>query len=781
MRRLLVLFLLCAGLDAAIKRVSLVHLSHTDVGFTDHPAVTRELQKEYIDLALDAALARRDFRWTTESMLSVDDWWKAVTPQRRAQFLEAVRRGQIAVAALPFNNTPFLDHAEWRQMVHWIPEDLWTRLRPTVAVQDDVNGFPRAGALALLDRGVHRLMMGLNSDQGGSPLPRPTAFWWKMPDGRRMMVYIGDSYPAGYSYFHTADWRRGPVPAAADTVFRRPHAGDFFRTDDASLQQAHAILLRRLKDVEEHRGYRWETLVVPFSNQWRMDNDPPFPAIAEFVAAWNRKGLKPELELTTAAAALASFEKEYGAGLSEYEGEWTDWWANGTASAPREVAASRAAKRYLEQFESPVFSGADKAATALAEQMRKEVCLFDEHTWGSSLSVARPDALDSQAQFNEKARLAYRPWAMARYLAGDQARARVASMPEGMYVINPAPLAYTGWINVPLLAFRQAKPPKPDHVSAGIEPWEWPTAESDVSMENDARLFRDARPVAGRFWVSNLAPGSVTTLAGNGPALSLPAPEIETGADGWPAAIRWAGANATTLRTTGLGDFFSIAPKGQFPRVVLRDMSQRKPGEVAELPATSGAAVREETPRTVTFRQPFTHPSLKRGLRVMEIWKELPRVQIRFSIYRLSSEAPESFYASFPMPVDSAAVTTTVSSGGTPYVPYTGQLPGACRDYFAIDGWVHYASTRQNGDWLWVSRDAPLITFDKVDLWVRREQPRPTDRILVNLFNNLWYTNFVANESGVFEYQFDIQWAPRIPDPAALARTLLTDPWAVTR
>ena len=31
--------------------------------------------------------------------------------------------------------------------------------------------------------------------------------------------------------------------------------------------------------------------------------------------------------------------------MPEYAGEWTDWWANGTASAPREVAASRLAKR----------------------------------------------------------------------------------------------------------------------------------------------------------------------------------------------------------------------------------------------------------------------------------------------------------------------------------------------------------------------------------------------------------------------------------------------------
>lgn len=152
-------------------------------------------------------------------------------------------------------------------------------------------------------------------------------------------------------------------------------------------------------------------------------------------------------------------------------------------------------------------------------------------------------------------------------------------------------------------------------------------------------------------------------------------------------------------------------------------------------------------------------------------------MQIRYSLYRRSSEAVESFHASFPLPVHGAAAT--LSSGGMAFTPYTDQLPGTCRDYFAIDGWIHYAGAQ--GDWLWVSRDAPLVSFERIDLWARRREPRATDRILANLFNNLWYTNFVGNENGAFEYQFDLQWAPRIPDPAALARTLLTEPWVVAR
>ena len=51
---LLLIALLTPG-EAAIKHIDLIHLSHTDFGFTDHPAVCREMQVRYLDIALDAA------------------------------------------------------------------------------------------------------------------------------------------------------------------------------------------------------------------------------------------------------------------------------------------------------------------------------------------------------------------------------------------------------------------------------------------------------------------------------------------------------------------------------------------------------------------------------------------------------------------------------------------------------------------------------------------------------------------------------------------------------
>ena len=238
---------LAAGPDPLehIRQLDLVHFSHTDYGFTDHPAVCRDMQRRYLDIALDTALATRRlpeearFHWTAETTVAVGEWWQAASPARRKQFLQAIRAGQIEVTALPLNATPFLDRNHWQVMAHWLPEELWREFKPQTAVQNDVNGFPRAGASAILDRGVRYLFTGINDDSGGAPLPRLTAFWWKQPDGRRLFVWNSLSYPHGFFFFDPAEWRRGPLPLAADARFRPPRAGDIFKADEPALRKAH--------------------------------------------------------------------------------------------------------------------------------------------------------------------------------------------------------------------------------------------------------------------------------------------------------------------------------------------------------------------------------------------------------------------------------------------------------------------------------------------------------------------------------------------------------------
>lgn len=792
------------SVPAKIRHVELVHFSHTDYGFTDHPAVCRQLQRRYLDIAIDGVLATCDkppearLAWTAETTVAVLDWWQSASPDRREEFLRAVDSGQLEITALPLNNTPFLDAAQWRTMLCWLPEELWQRLRPRAAVQNDVNGMPRAAAMALLDRDIRYLMSGINEDSGGAPFRRPSAFWWKMPDGRKLFVYLNYSYPMGYWFFEPVEWRRGPVPRAADTCYRLPRPGDFLAADEASVRKAHRHLLDRLKGLEA-QGFSYPTLVLSITNQWRIDNDPPLLFLPDFVAAWHRLGLKPTLRLTTVSAAMQRLEQEIGALVPTYEGEWTDWWANGTASAPREVSASRLAKRLLAAAESPVWGPMPPAARTLAHELRKELCLFDEHTWGSSNSVALPYSLDSLAQFNEKARLAWRPMAEAEWLLAQRVRTRLVEEGEGVFLANPAPLPWTGWIRLAATALREDYRSLEDPVTGmriplefepGLRPFTPPAGPAEVSPENTAATFPDRAPgQVARFWLGNLQPRSIRRLrfskgaAGKHaePSDNTPSPTVAVDEKGWPVSATWPGMPQPLF--AGLGDLVSVSVKGFAPRWRAReiwgasdaDRQRLRKEHLEEIAATpAGNTAVAYTAHTVVYTQGLRHPRLAWATRQLELWKRQSRARLVLRFYRNPSEAPEALFVSFTLPCQ--GTMPRASCGGVPFVPYHDQLPGTCRDYFAIDAWVDY--TTPQGHWLWVSRDAPLVTFGGQQVLARRRSPpAETHRVLAMVYNNFWYTNFVGDSPGVMEFQFDIAWqAKPSTAPADIAETLLTEP-----
>ncbi|NOX54434.1 MAG: hypothetical protein GXP27_08320, partial [Planctomycetes bacterium] len=630
--------------EPKIRHIDLVHFSHTDYGFTDHPLICRELQKRYLDIAIDAALATRDapagarFCWTAETTVAVDDWWRAASPARRRDFLQAVECGQLEIAALPLNPTPTLNRRQWHTMLHWLPEELWQRVRPRAAVVSDVNGFPRAGAAALLDRGVRYLFMSINSDNGGSPFRRPSAFWWKLPDGRKLFVWLNYSYPTGFYFFERQSWRRGPVPRATDTRYRPPRPGEFLRTDEASLRRAHSRLIERLRGVEA-AGYRYPTLILSMTNEWRMDNDPPFPALADFVAAWNRLGLKPTLRLTTVGAALARMEKEIGGDAPVYAGEWTDWWANGVASGPREVAASRLAKRLAAAAASPIWGELDENARGTIEQIYRDLCLFDEHTWGSSDSVALPYALETIGQYNAKAALAYRPLAQARLLLSQRMRSRLAGEPEGLYVANTSRLPFNGWVTMPASclrgAYRSVEDPQsgertPLEFLSGYRPFSRPRDASELTPENTSATFPDNCPgQTVRFWVEDLPAGTIRRFRLSTEkaqekvaeeAQPAAGPDVELDGAGWPKSATWPGMERPLL-LPGFGDFLSVQIVGFAPRWVARDIfamgdvSRReslRAEKLRHIRATpEGPATVKKNAHTCIYTQRLRHPRLR--------------------------------------------------------------------------------------------------------------------------------------------------------------------------
>ncbi len=786
-----------------IERIYLVHSTHTDVGFTDHPTVCRDQQVRYLDVAIDASLATMErpasdrFYWTAEGTLAVDDWWRRASRERRADLLRAVKSGQIEIMALAMNQQAVLNAAQWQKMLHWMPEEIWQAGRPTTAMQVDVTGIPRAGAMAMLDRGVKNLWMASNTWMCREPLPRRQAFWWKMPDGRRLFVYMGMPYSTGFGVFHGFGWRRGPVPEVADTEFRPPRPGESYPADEDSVRAAHARIVNHVKGIESG-GYDCPVLLMQDTNRWRMDNDPPAPQIADFVATWNRLQLKPQLIFTTAGPALEELKKHVGGKIPEVTGEWTEWWVNGAMSSPREMAAARLAKRKAAAATSKAWGPADEGTRKTLDGIYRDLCLWDEHTWGSADSYGLPDAVATRGQYNEKARSAYQALAMSKLLLARRGRTAVYGREDGFYIANTTDAPYTGWVTVLATCLRGDFKSLTDaesgrRVPLGFEPgfgqFRRPGNLSDVTRENEGRTVGDnfANALA-RFWIEDLPPQTVRRflpseeLVAENESKRAAKPQVAIDENSWPTSAAWPGMERP-LFDAAPGNFFAMKMQGLSPRweagnmINIAGAEAKKQTQAKMFKRIDASPERKteviETSHSTVYIQYMNHPSCKWLVREMEVFHARPRATLTLRFKRVSDELPEVLCATTSIPDDRLPLA---SSGGVPYTPYTDQLPKTCRDYFPIDGWLSYAGS--DGSRLWATRDAPLVSFGGFHTLEGVEQlPERPGLIVSTLFDNTWMTNFLADQHGVLEYRFDMLWKPKKVD--AQEATALTDAMAL--
>jgi hypothetical protein len=805
----------------SVKYINIVHHSHTDFGYTDHPLRARELQRRYIDDVVDYTLGSLDksppFAWTCETLIPVWDWWQAASSAEQERFLRALDAGVLDVMGLPFNITAFLSAMEWDYMMDWIPRELWDRMRINCAMQNDVNGLHTGGIMKLMDRGIHSLWIGPNTYNALPPLPTPGAFWWKMPDGRRLFVWLNASYCDGYFIFNP-NWRQGPVPNSTDLRYRPPREGEMFNINEESMYKSHALCVKNIAMIEGsgppnaelsrdgftqnkiYGSYPYANLCVSVTNQWRIDNDPPFYPLRSFVEKWNGLGLKPQLRLTTASQAMAYIREEAGNSPAEYSGEWPDWWANGTPSLPVELSLSRKAKRILESARSPVFGGTTWQETTMKDAALYNLCMFDEHTYGSWAGTARPYSFEARSGRAEKDIFAYRALDSAQALLAAKTARLYDVREEGIFIINPDTNPYSGWIELPANCLRGAYSGMKNYKTGGFIPFEFidgngdftrPVSPDHISDEDISETFADKLPrQLVRAWLEKLPPCSVARfIPGDGDPQDMPSPipnpEILTDSQGWPVYAR---IGDTLLFDSEPGGFLSITAKGFGPRWIFKDIFiEENPEERQKMAAERLSQIpaeypwiteRTENDHELVFTQKFSHPSLTWGKRILRIYKAENKVAAALRLNRRSNHHPEIYYASFEA-VQNAGIPMISNAGGV-FVPGS-QIPGSCMDYYAIDGWVFYqipggGKQGENG-WLISSRDAAVVSFNYPHVSQRIHQfPRSAPKVLFMLFNNTWDTNFAADSHGVMEFTFDIAPCDDVRHAEALAWSLTTAP-----
>ena len=595
----------------AVKTIAIIHHVHTDIGYTDHPQRAVREHIQYIDRAIDYVLRSSDcpegarFAWTQEQLYPLRLWWERASDAQKERFFSALGTGRLEITGTPFNVTAFLSREEWETAMRWISDDLWERCGIRSIMQIDVNGMHTGGMIEAHRRGIRNLFIGPNTYYGVPPMPTPAAFDWEIGEGRKLFVWLNASYNNGYFLFNR-NWREGPVPDYADLCYRPPERGDIWKSDEESLLEAHQLCLENLAQIEgtadentnataetdgftKNRvfgGYALETLPVSVTSQWRVDNDPPFYPIVDFVRRWNEMGLEPRLVLCTATQAIEAVRAELGEKIPVYRGEWVDWWANGNASSPVEMAYCRDARRTLRAAKSPLFGPMKPEEVRTSREILENLCLYNEHSFGSWQSVSDPYSFAAVSQTAEKNILVYRALDAARCLLADRARAVTEKEKNAILVFNPSKNPVNAVIRLPRGCMRgefssvrcaERGEVFPIETEDGVLNFLRPSDPSEFGQENVSRTFSDKCEKQGvRFGPVTVPPmGRLRLIPGTEPAGAPVLKEkkfaLETDADGWPVFLQFDGQKDPVIDGV-FGDFLAVHADGFAPRWTFKDI-----------------------------------------------------------------------------------------------------------------------------------------------------------------------------------------------------------------
>jgi len=271
---------------AFCREVLILHHSHVDIGYTHPQSMYWELQKGYLDAALDMLDRTETWpddlsrpRWTAEVTAPVVRWLQTAPAADVARLKRHVQSGRFGISGFEYNTTP-LSSSEGlaRQLYHvrTLREQLGADIR--TVHQHDVTGLPWAAVDLLLDARIECLVMGINLHLSGTPMPRPAVYRWRGPSGRELLVMNGEHYSMFDQWCDTSSRNLETIQAGLDKYLRHVRSLDY-PYDFVYLSATHA--------------------------PYMYDNSPPNQDLPGIVRQWNEQGRHPRLRLVTPNELLA--------------------------------------------------------------------------------------------------------------------------------------------------------------------------------------------------------------------------------------------------------------------------------------------------------------------------------------------------------------------------------------------------------------------------------------------------------------------------------------------
>ena len=701
--------------------IYLLHHSHVDIGYTH--VQTEVVQKHFgyfeqvIELARKSAdyPAGAQFKWNAEVLWAVDAYLKQASDEKKQEFIEAVKKGWIALDALYGNELTALCRPEELVRLVGFAEKMrqLCGVKIDSAMITDVPGYTWGIVPVLAQSGVKYFAVGPNrghrigytlSEWGDKP------FYWQSPSGKEeVLCWVAGE---GYSLFHSG------------------------RLDGGRL----------FKYLKELQGSKYPYDMVQIRYSIGGDNGPPDPDLSGFVKDWNEKYAYPKIIVSTASEMCREFERRYAKEIPKAGGDFTPYWEDGAGSSARETALNRDAAERLVQAETlyAMLNPADYPAEEFYDAWRN-VILYDEHTWGAHCSISQPDSDFTKAQWKIKQAFALDADTQSQKLLGDS----VAKHRSEAKKITTVDVFNTcSWLRTDLVVLPANWNLRGDTVkdsggelvpSQRLSTGELAFLAEDVPAMGAKRFTLEDRRVRQPFKRANaVARGTklsnsllkVSIDETTGAISSLKCSDISTDLVGDKSGL-------------GLNDYFYVA--GRNPKEPQRNGPVR-------------ITVREGGPLVASLLISSDAPGCRELSREVRLIGDLDRVDIINTIDKEKVYQQEAVHLAYGFNVPGGVMRMDVPWGVVR--PETDQLAGACKNYFTVQRWVDI-SNAEFGATLAVV-DAPLIEVGAITNdprggvgWIKKLEPSTT--LYSYVMNNYWETNYKAGQEGPTVFRYSIR------------------------
>ncbi|MBN2138804.1 MAG: hypothetical protein JW720_13430 [Sedimentisphaerales bacterium] len=701
--------------------IYLLHHSHVDIGYTH--VQTEVLQKHfgYFDEVIELARKSKDypagsqFKWNVEVLWAVDAYLKQASEEKRQQFIEAVKKGWIALDALYGNELTALCRPEELIRLLGCAEGLRRQCRVPIdsAMITDVPGYTWGIVPVLAQSGVKYFAVGPNrghrigytlSQWGDKP------FYWQSPSGKeKVLCWVAGE---GYSLFHSG----------------RLDSGRLFR------------YLNQLGGSD----YPYDMVHVRYSIGG--DNGPPDPGLSDYVKAWNEKYAYPKIVVSTAGEMCREFERRYGDRIPTASGDFTPYWEDGAGSSARETAINREAAERLVQAET-LYALLDPKSYPAGDfyDAWHNVILYDEHTWGAHCSISQPESNFTKAQWKIKQAFALDGDTQSRKLLENSLAAHksTAKRIEFIDVFNTC-----SWARTDLVVLSSDWQLAGDLVrdNRGKKVGSQRLSHGDLAF-----MANDVPPMGSKRFRFDPGPVSTGTTSHSTTAtdarLSNGLLEVEIdAATGDVKSLRRVGISENLVDYTdssGLNDYLYVA--GRNPKEPLRN------GPVT-------ISVKERGAMMASLVVESDAPGCRKLIREVRLISGLDRVDIIDTIDKENVYKQEAVHLGFAFNVPEGTIRMEVPWGVVR--PETDQLAGACKNYFTVQRWVDVSNAAYGVTLATI--DAPLIEVGAITNdprggvgWIKNLEPTTT--LYSYVMNNYWETNYKASQDGPTVFRYSIR------------------------